>query len=67
MLIHIIASAFMLSLVVGLLGKNRKFGFWGYFLGSLLMTPLIGLLMVLASDKQTNTENQHDEIKKKTA
>lgn len=46
-----------LSFVVGLIGKNRKFGFWGYFFASLLVTPIIGILLVLASDPrpQTNT------------
>jgi len=41
----------LLSFIVGLLGKNRKFGFWGYFFASLLLTPVIGLILVLASDK----------------
>ncbi|MBF0200243.1 MAG: hypothetical protein HQK66_02830 [Desulfamplus sp.] len=40
----------LLSYLVGLLGKNRKFGFWGYFFCSLMFSPLIGLLLVLASD-----------------
>lgn len=40
----------LLSFVVGLIGKNRKFGFWGYFFASLLVTPIIGILLVLASD-----------------
>lgn len=39
-----------LSFVIGLLGMNRKFGFWGYFFGSILLTPVIGLLLLLASD-----------------
>jgi len=43
---------FILSLVVGVLGMNRKLGFWGYFFGSLLLTPIIGLLLVICSDKR---------------
>jgi hypothetical protein len=39
-------------LLVGLLGMNRKFGFWGYFFGSILLTPVIGLLLVFGSDKK---------------
>ncbi|HYC87907.1 MAG TPA: hypothetical protein VEO54_01745 [Thermoanaerobaculia bacterium] len=42
----------ILSLLVGWLGSNRKFGFWGYFLLSLLFTPLIGVIVVLASDSR---------------
>lgn len=49
---HIFLLSLVLSIVVGLLGKNRKFGFWGYFFGSLLLTPIIGLLLVLASDRR---------------
>lgn len=39
------------SLVIAFLGRNRKFGFWGYFFGSLLLTPFVGLILVFASDK----------------
>lgn len=46
------AAIVVLSLIIGLLGKNRKFGFWGYFFGSILLTPIIGLLLVLASDEK---------------
>jgi hypothetical protein len=38
---------------IGVMGRNRKMGFWGYFFGSLLLTPVIGLLLVLASDDRT--------------
>jgi len=41
-----------LSLVVAIFGANRKFGFWGYFFGSLLLTPPVGLILVLASDRK---------------
>jgi hypothetical protein len=44
-----IVAMVVLSAVVGLCGINRKFGFWGYFFASLLMTPAIGILLVLAS------------------
>jgi hypothetical protein len=41
---------FFASLIIGLLGVNRKMGFWGYFFSSLLLTPLIGILLLLVSD-----------------
>ena len=44
----------LICLVMGLLGRNRKFGFWGYFFGSIVLTPLIGLILVLASDKKAS-------------
>jgi hypothetical protein len=38
--------------LVGYLGRDRKFGFWGYLLASLLLDPIIGFLLVLASDRR---------------
>jgi len=40
-----------LSIIIGLLGANRKFGFWGYFFYSLLFTPFLGVIIVLASSR----------------
>jgi hypothetical protein len=42
----------LLSALVAYIGKDRKFGFWGYFACSFLLTPIIGLVIVLASDKK---------------
>ena len=42
------------SLAFAVFGSNRKFGFWGYFFASLLFTPLIGVLLVIASDKRSS-------------
>ncbi len=41
-----------LSALVGYLGRDRKFGFWGYFAISVLLSWIIGLLCVFASDKR---------------
>ena len=38
------------SVVVAFVGRKRKFGFWGYLFSSLLFTPLVGFMLVLASD-----------------
>lgn len=49
-------SAFLyigICLALGLLGMNRKFGFWGYFFASLLLTPLLGVILLLASAEKT--------------
>jgi len=42
---------FGLCCLIAYLGRHRKFGFWGYLIASLLLTPVIGLLLVFASDK----------------
>ncbi len=56
MLLSIIALL-VLSAVVGYIGKDRKFGFWGYFFCSVVFTPLIGLVIVFASDKRVIAES----------
>jgi len=42
-----------LCCLVAYLGRERKFGFWGYLAASIILDPVIGLLLVLASDKRT--------------
>ena len=50
--LHFAIWYFILSLLVGFLGGKRKLGFWGYFFASLLLTPIMGILLVLVSDKR---------------
>ena len=46
------AAWILWAFIVGKLGENRKFRFWGYFFASILLSPLMGLLLVLASDEK---------------
>ena len=46
---------FVLSLFIGLLGINSRLGFWGNFFASILLTPLVGLLLVIASGHKKST------------
>jgi uncharacterized membrane protein YhdT len=41
-----------LCLLVAYLGRERKFGFWGYLAAALVLDPIIGIIIVLASDKK---------------
>ena len=41
-----------LCFCIALLGTNRKFGYWGYFFSSLFLTPMIGIIVLLGSDKR---------------
>lgn len=50
----ILAAYFALSLFVAILGRNRKWGFWGYLWASMLFSPLLGLIFLLASDPKEN-------------
>ena len=40
----------VLSLVAGWLGRNRQFGFWGFFLASLVFSPVVVLLVWALTD-----------------
>jgi hypothetical protein len=44
---------FVSGFFVALLGWNKKMGFWVYFLISLLLSPVVGLVVVLIADKKT--------------
>lgn len=60
-MLYVKIAYFVGCFVVGLLGQNRKMGFWGYFFGSILLSPIIGLLLVLASDPKKEKEEEEDQ------
>lgn len=41
------------GIIIGLFGINKKMGFWGYFFGSILLTPAVGLILLLVSEKRS--------------
>ncbi len=41
------AIVLLLSCLIGYLGRNKKLGFWGFLFASLLLTPLLGLLLLI--------------------
>lgn len=52
----------MLSLVVGFIGSSRSCGFAGGFFGSLILSPLIGIVIVLVSSSNQTKEFQKEII-----
>lgn len=38
-----------LCLLVGLAGRRRKMGFYGYLFASIVLTPILGVLLVWVS------------------
>lgn len=48
---HVAVLYVVASILLGLLAGRRRLGFWGGFYGSLLLTPLIGVLLVFTSNK----------------
>jgi hypothetical protein len=52
----LIGGAYLVTaILVGFLGIGRKLGAWGYFYASILLTPVIGILLLFASDKRRRT------------
>ena len=44
-------------------GRDRRFGYWGYFFASVLLTPAIGILLVWSSyPSAALTEGSKDRI-----
>ena len=39
------------SWIIGMLGRDTRFGFAGNFLVSFLFSPLVGIIVLLASDR----------------
>ncbi len=48
-----------ISLIIGVLGIQRKFGFWGYFFYSLLFTPFLGAILLFASSRTVPKNHEH--------
>ncbi len=42
-----IAGWIIFSLIAGLMGSSKRMGFWGTFLSSLLISPLVTILFLL--------------------
>ncbi len=40
------------SWIIGMLGRETRFGFAGNFLVAFLFSPLVGLIVLLASDRR---------------
>ncbi len=47
--VNVVLIMVALSIVIGFLGRKRRFGFWGYFFLSMLLTPVVGLLALIAA------------------
>jgi hypothetical protein len=49
----------VLALLVGALSSDRTIGFWGGFLWSLLLSPIIGLIIALLSKSKNQAALEH--------
>jgi hypothetical protein len=48
-MLAIIPAWVISAILIGFFGRRYRFGFWGYFFASVLLTPFIGLLMLIAA------------------
>lgn len=49
----LLALYLLLSLIAGIIGSNRTIGFWGFFLLSLVTTPLATLAVLAVTTPRT--------------
>jgi hypothetical protein len=42
-----------LCLAAGIVGRNRRIGFWGFFFSSIIFTPVVGLLFLYFATPRT--------------
>lgn len=50
----------VLCLLVGFFGQKKRFGFWGYFIASLIFTPIGGILMIIPSEPKVKAKVEAD-------
>ena len=51
---QIIAAYVVLALIVAVCARNRQIGFWGFFILSLIVTPIItGIFLIICTPKKT--------------
>jgi hypothetical protein len=54
----------IIAAVVAMAGDGRKIGYWGAFWVSVLLSPLIGLIVALFSDRVENVNGQQTQTGK---
>ncbi len=53
----LIAMWLLLSLAAGWLGRKRTIGFWGFFIASIVFTPVLVLLILVATQPASEKKN----------
>jgi hypothetical protein len=57
--IPLVAAWLTLAIIIGFFGRNRRFRFWGYFFASVLLTPIVGILLLLAAIPLKEPRHHH--------
>jgi hypothetical protein len=51
----IVLGYLILCTIVAILGRNKTIGFWGFFFFSVILTPIIGIsILIIAKDRKAN-------------
>jgi uncharacterized membrane protein len=56
----------LFAFIVGLIASAKTIGFWGGFLLSLLLSPVLGIIIVILSTSKSHRINQIEEQKRQT-
>jgi uncharacterized membrane protein YvlD (DUF360 family) len=46
MIVELVIAYLLLCLVAGIVGRDRRIGFWGFLFCSMVFTPIISLLFL---------------------
>jgi len=52
-ILMLVAAYIGVCALIGVLGRRKKMGAWGYFFGSMLLTPIIGMLLLSVSGSRS--------------
>jgi hypothetical protein len=56
----IVLIYFLFCLLVAILGVHKPLGFWGYFVSSFILTPIIGLLLIAAAGDSRKSRSDQE-------
>ena len=45
----VIAAWLTMSFIIAAFGSRYRLGFWGYLFASILLTPIVGMLLLIAA------------------
>lgn len=49
-MLELIPLSVLASILIGYLGRHRRMGFWGMAFCSIVLTPLVGLIILMVTD-----------------
>lgn len=53
MIITVALGYIVLSIIAGIIGSDRNLGFWGFFIASLIVSPILTLFFLLITKNKS--------------